>query len=117
MTTPPPHTLARTTDPATSHQAARKPRRTDAIRAGIAACMAKGEAVTLDQIVERYKIRAIYDRNIPTASDSSIRSRVAEMRRDKLIEEAGRAKSYLGNPATLWRAVTAQPENTENEND
>lgn len=113
-TTPDPKTLARRTDPETSHEAARKPRKVDLIRAGILAVLADGEPRTLDQIIDQYAGRHGY----PTAGPSSIRTRVAELRKDQKVERVpgARAESNLGNPAGLYRAVAVQQNETPGEN-
>lgn len=108
------YTLARKSDPASSHAAASKPRRTALIRKGVLLVLADGIARTLDEIVEDYRL--ISDQ-LPWASDSSIRTRAAELRRDGLIErvesDARRSgRSRLGNPAGLYRATTVQSNST-----
>ena len=115
MKTPNPVTLARTTDPSTSHEAARKPRKIDLIRAGILAVLADGQARTLDTIVGEYQF--LLQDGYPPASESSIRTRVSELRRDQKVErlEHERGLSDLGNPAGLYRALPVQPNETPGE--
>lgn len=110
---------ARTTDPDTSHVAAQMPRRTPLIRAHIVDILSDGRPRTLDQIVTEYQ-RGIRSKNYTQASASSIRTRVAELRRDEQVERVqperggvrSEGKSNLGNPASLWRAVTVQRNGT-----
>lgn len=111
-TTPDPRTLARTSDPDTSHAAAAIPRRTELIREGILTVLADGRPRTLDQIVEEYGRHARRG-TCPPAAASSIRTRVAELRRDEQVERVvpdhggirSAATSRLGNPAGLYRIV------------
>lgn len=112
MKTPNPVTLARTTDPSTSHEAARKPRKIDLIRAGILDILADGQPRTLDQIVDHYTAAQFV-----TASPSSIRTRVSELRKDQQVERVlhARAESNLGNPAGLYRALPVQQNETKDQ--
>lgn len=109
MDTIDPRTLARTTDPTTSHlaatQVAAKPKRVELIRRGILHTLADLRPRTLDEIVVDYTVAGH-----PTASASSIRTRVKELMRDAKVRRLpGRdARSSLGNPAALHVLV---PEN------
>ena len=99
---PDPRTLARTTDPDTSHAAARKPRRMVQIRTGILHVLADNIPRTLDEIVAEY-----VERGYVWASASSIRTRVAELRREGKVQRLpGRtARSSMGNTAGLHIVV------------
>lgn len=103
-------TLARTTDPETSHEAARLPRKVDLIRLGILDVLSDGKARTLDQIVGEYTRRA-RSHGYPPAGASSIRTRTSELRKDERVErvEGHRTgRSNLGNPAGFYRALDVQ---------
>lgn len=106
MDTIDPRTLARTPDPTTSHLAAAavaaKPKRVELIRRGILHTLADNRPRTLDEIVADYTVAGH-----PTASASSIRTRVKELIRDgKVRRLPGRdALSSMGNPASVHAIV------------
>lgn len=109
MDTIDPRTLARTPDPTTSHLAAAKvaakPNKVALIGRGIIGVLADCVPRTLDEIVHEY-----VERGYALASASSIRTRVAELRREGKIHRlpGTRARSSMGNPAALHVLV---PEN------
>lgn len=116
-------TLARATDPATSHAAAAKvrPLRTTVrsrVQAILAATAAGRNGMTHDEIIaayRRYSLRLGW----PSASDSSIRTRCKELERDGLVQRvptedgAALGRSRFGRPSVRWRAVVVQNSETE----
>lgn len=109
MTMEHPDPRARTTDPGTSHTAAEHVApRTQTIRAAVLetlAVYAGPKPFTLLDVVGWYARRAANGR-APVTTDSSVRTRVCELVRDKTIHDTGFKATVDGHrPMTLW-AVT-----------
>jgi hypothetical protein len=111
---PSPVTLARTTDPATSHAAAADAStRAVTVRARVHALFQAApdarDGLTHDQLIALYRK---YQARLgwPPASDSGIRTRCRELVRDGLVEEVRDAggQSRFGRAALVWRAVPVQ---------
>lgn len=99
--------LARTTDPETSHEAARLPRKGELIKGAVLAILGEDGPATHDQIVGRYNARLAAGHDYPPAGASSIRTRVAELVDEGLVDvlEAEWGRSTMGNRARRWRLV------------
>lgn len=116
-------TLARRTDPGTSHAAAAavRPLRTTVrsrVEAILTATAAGSAGMTHDEIIaayRRYSLRLGW----PAASDSSIRTRCKELARDGLVEQVppdsrdALGQSRFGRPSVRWRAASVQNSETE----
>lgn len=88
---------ARRTDPATSHEAAAaaQPRSTT-LRTNVYDTLTRNRhPFTLADAVTHYRTRAARG-EVPTASDSGIRTRVSELMRDCLITPTGQAVKING---------------------
>lgn len=110
-------TLARATDPATSHAAAAEAvERTRTIRERVALILgAAGPAgLTHDEIIGHYRRQAARLGWKP-ASDSGIRTRVRELVAAGAVERvpAEIGRSRYGRASIVWRAVSVQGSETE----
>lgn len=116
-------TLARASDPATSHAAAAKvrPLRTT-VRSRVEAILTATDAgragMTHDEIISAYRRYALR-LGWPPASDSSIRTRCKELQRDGQVVQVpaedpdSYGRSRFGRPAVRWRAASVQNSETE----
>ena len=106
MSTTPDTARARTEDPATSHEAAADAeRRRLTIRDHVLATVrAAGRTFTLAGAVELYRVRVEYG-EVPPASDSGIRTRVAELTRDGDLELTGETVKVGRRPSRLYRVA------------
>jgi hypothetical protein len=95
-----PTAVARRTDPATSHEAARSHRDAGTIRARIIDLLWTEGPMTDEQLV------ALFERLHPaTATPSGIRTRRAELVADGYVEQTSRpGRTKAGRRATIWAA-------------
>ena len=95
-----PTATARSSDPATSHEAARSHRDTGTIRARIIDLLWTEGPMTDEQLVELY-----LHRHAASATPSGIRTRRAELVADGYIEQTSRpGRTKAGRRATVWAA-------------
>ena len=93
---------ARTTDPATSHEAAKKVTNTLRVQNIILSILWARGPLTDPQIAEHYYNR-VADGSAPKASDSGLRTRRAELDKKGLVHPTGeREKLDTGRTATVW---------------
>lgn len=111
MTTNETRTIVRRTDPDTSHMAAatvapRRQRVRDAVLSVVQDGCVVNPGLTHEDIVGMYQARVAEFGHVPPASASSIRTRVAELVDDGLVEMVPDTygKTSMGNRARLWRA-------------
>lgn len=93
---------ARNTDPATSHEAAKKVTNTARVQNIILSILWARGPLTDPQIAEQYYNR-VADGSAPLASESGLRTRRAELVKKGLVHATGeREKLDSGRTATVW---------------
>lgn len=93
---------ARTTDPATSHEAAKKVTNTLRVQNIILSILWARGPLTDPQIAEYYYNR-VADGSAPNASESGLRTRRAELVKKGLVHPTSRRKKLdTGRTATVW---------------
>lgn len=92
---------ARTTDPRTSHSAAKSVKNLTLTQQGILKLLAV--PMTDEELVERYQLRSRAGM-VPMASESGIRSRRHELAERGLVWAVGEARTRFGRHAIIWGA-------------
>lgn len=81
-------------------------RRTPQVRAVVLELLIEKGPMTHDQLIAEYHMRAVLDPDTPRASESGIRTRLSELRRENLVRRHGEdGASNFGNKAKMWIAV------------
>ncbi|CAN5213749.1 hypothetical protein BH09ACT6_BH09ACT6_05940 [soil metagenome] len=90
----------------TSWEAAAKQtdEKVDLIKASILTLYAAHGSMTDDELVSRLEAHRWLNPGVPFCTPQSVRTRRAALVLEGKVEQAGRGRSYLGNPATLWAA-------------
>jgi hypothetical protein len=96
----------RHTDPETSHIAAAiavtgSPR----VRDAVYHVLTEDGPMTHDTLIAAYRRRALEIAGWPWASESSIRTRCSELRRDGLVTVDDIGLSRMGHKALIWKAI------------
>jgi hypothetical protein len=107
MTTMP---IARTTDPETSHEAARSITGLRRSQRDVLRVLRSYGPMTDEQLVARYTALAkLKDSALRPQSPSGIRTRRAELRADSLVRDSGtRATMTTGRRAIVWEVSDAR---------
>ena len=96
---------SRNTDPQTSRDAAKSVGKTEAKLAAVYDCLKRNGPMTHGGLCETYR-REFFKYPAPMQSESSIRSRCAELRDAGLVEDSHlRCKTRYGRNSIVWRAV------------
>lgn len=97
----------RSTDPDTSHAAAKKAaHKAPIIRDVVLEIVQEQGPMTHDELIGAYNMRVVMDPDTPRASESGIRTRLSELKRARLvIQDAEDGLSNFGNVAKRWVAV------------
>lgn len=90
---------ARTTDPRTSHEAAKSVKNLTLTQQGILKLLAT--PMTDEELLLRYELRSRAGM-VPMASESGIRSRRHELTERGLIHAVGESRTRFGRTAIVW---------------